>query len=806
MAGARLKQILRWSVWVLTGFIALGVIVVASLWLMLRSSLAQLEGRRALRGLQSEVLIERDAIGVPTIHATNRLDATRALGFLHAQERFFQMDISRRAGAGELSELFGPLALDRDRQQRIHRPRARAKAALEQASPEDAAMIRAYADGVNAGLEALRARPPEYLALRTSPVPWQPEDTYMVAYSMFNELHDVAGRHDYEQLILHRAFGPTALTFFGGPDTTWSAALDGSTFKPAAIPDPEEFTAPAAAKQAAAGDRRPTIAQASMDVTDSDEPGTIGSNNWAVDGRRSETGAALVANDMHLRLMVPNTWYRARVLYTHAALGLQDVVGVTLPGAPVMVAGSNKRVAWANTFSCVDITDLVQLELDKMNPRKYRTSNGWRELETYNERIKVHGANDVIVNVDETIWGPIVNLGKESFALACTMHDPQAVNLGLLSIERARNAEEALLQANLSGTPVNNVVVGDSAGHIGYSLLGRMPNRVGFSGEVPCSWADDTRGWKGWVQPADYPVVLNPTNGILWTANNRILDSPQYDRLHISLPDNGARAQQIRDALLPMEKASEQTLWSIYRDDRALFLKRWQQLMLSVMQEKSLNDVRWREARDYVAGWGGHAAVESQGYRLVRAFRNRSLNLLFEPINQHLARFDPDIKLFPEDAGWAMLEKKPAHLLNPRFHRYEELLVEAVEQVLAELSNSKKPLSQATWGNRNRLQIQHPLGLAVPKLSRWLDMPDAPVSGDSHMPKVHSPGRGVSERMIVSPGHEGNGLFNMPCGQSGHFLSPFYRTEMNAWLKIEPQPLLPGTTQYRLELLPKGSG
>ena len=297
---------------------------------------------------------------------------------------------------------------------------------------------------------------------------------------------------------------------------------------------------------------------------------------------------------------------------------------------------------------------------------------------------------------------------------------------------------------------------------------------------------------------------MNPTNGILWTANNRTLGSPAYNRLHIADADNGARAGQIRDDLLALDKPTEQTLWAIYHDDRALYLDRWQKLMLSVLEKGSPGHPAWQEAKDLVAAWGGRAAVNSQGYRLVRGFRTYALSLLFEPVNQRLAHYDKAMRFSNEDAAWALLSARPAHLLNPAFPTYDGLLEKAVDLLLADLKGRGIPLSQATWGSRNHLEIRHPLSRAVPQLSRWLDMPDAQVSGDSQMPKVHAGGFGVSERMIVSPGHEEHGLFNMPCGQSGHFLSPFYRSEMEHWLKVEPQPLLPGPKAHELELRPGG--
>jgi penicillin G amidase len=789
-----IQRILRWVGAVVGAFVLLILVAALGIWWALRASLAQLDGHRTTPGLQAKVRIERDSLGVPTIYATNRLDASCALGFLHAQERFFQMDLTRRAGAGELSELVGPMALGRDRQRRLHRPRARAEQARTQVPPNEVALLQAYTEGVNAGLEALGARPPEYLLLRASPAPWRMEDSYLVSYAMFAELHDIEGYGDYHESVLQAALPPSALAFFDAPDVSWSAALDGTTPTSPAIPGPADISFT---------NRLPHLSAAPGD--DSHE-GEIGSNNWAVDGHRTGSGGAIVANDMHLGLMVPNTWYRARLIYTDPELGLQDIVGVTLPGTPAVIAGSNRHVAWGLTASCLDTSDLVRLETDASHPNRYRTPAGWSEFQEFTENITVKGSTNVPLAVRETIWGPVVTRGTTNYALACTLHDVGAINLRFIEMERARDVDTALRLCSLAGTPVLNFIAGDATGNIGYSVLGRLPKRVGFDGSVPVSWADGTRGWQGWLPATDYPRLVNPTNGILWTANNRALGSPDYNRMHITSEDNGARARQIRDDLLAMGKPTEQALWSIYHDDRALFQDRWQKLMLSVLTKGAAGKPDWQEAKALVEAWGASAAVNSQGYRLVRGFHSYVMNLLFQPVNERLERYDKGMRFSNEEAAWALVSARPVHLLNPTFASYDELLEKAVGMLLADLKGRGIPLSQATWGSRNHLDIRHPLSQAVPQLSRWfgawLDMPDAQVSGDSHMPKVHAGGFGVSERMIVSPGHEEHGLYNMPGGQSGHFLSPFYRSEMDHWLKVEPQPFLPGPKAHELELHP----
>lgn len=783
-----LRRAFRWAGLGVLLLLCLSLVGVATGWLALRGSLGRLDGSLRLDGLSDTVTVERDEIGVPTIRAKSRADASRALGFLHAQDRFFQMDISRRAGAGELAALFGPIAVDFDWRHRVHRPRVRAQTARAQTPADDAALLQAYTEGVNAGLASLRVRPPEYLALRTAPEPWRSEDLFLVAYAMFADLHDTEGGQDYRQECLRKVFSPEVLAFLESSDPVWSAAIDGTIPAPVAMPAADQL------------DFRPANGAA---TPSSERRGYFkGSNSWAVNGRRSSHPGAIVANDMHLGLRVPNTWYRVRLIYDDPQTGRVDVVGVTLPGTPVIVSGSNGYIAWANTASCVDISDLVLLDRDPADARRYRTPEGWRELERRPEEIMVLRQTNVTRVVEETIWGPLVTHGTNTYALACTTHFPEAVNLGLIRVEQSRDTETALRRANVSGTPVNNFLVGDRKGAMGYSLLGRLPRRVGFDGATPSSWADGQCGWRGWLTSDEYPRFLNPADNALWTANNRVLGSPEYLSAHIVDEDNGARAQQIRDRLLALEQASERDLWEIYRDDRALFLQPWQG-SLSVVLTASTNRSA-PMARELVENWGARAATNSAGYRLVRSYRDEVLHLVFAPFQRQLSSAGFEFSVGTDAAAWRLLRERPSHLLNPACASWDALLQTALDHALERgFEVGKGHLAAATWGERNRLGMMHPLSQGVPRLSRYLDMPNVPISGDSFMPKVHGDGFGVSERMVVAPGREADGLYNMPGGQSGHFLSPFYRSEMDSWLNVEPRPLLPGKALYRLVLHPR---
>ncbi|HVR96205.1 MAG TPA: penicillin acylase family protein, partial [Thermoanaerobaculia bacterium] len=296
----------------LTLTVLAGVLLVAGLagglWLRseIRSSLPQLDGERAIPGLGAAVSIERDGLGVPTIRAASRRDAVRALGFLHAQDRFFQMDLMRRQAAGELSELFGPAALDVDRQNRVHRFRHVARQSLARATPEERAILESYAAGVNAGLGALAAKPFEYVPLRLAPAPWKAEDSILVVLAMFRELQGGDPGVESSKGMMADLLPRQLFDFLTPAGTEWDAPIEGGPIPMPPLPGPEVIDLRAAPAQAAAYSSR------QLDETaGSYHPG---SNNWAVAGSHTADGRALLANDMHLGLGVPNTWYRASII------------------------------------------------------------------------------------------------------------------------------------------------------------------------------------------------------------------------------------------------------------------------------------------------------------------------------------------------------------------------------------------------------------------------------------------------------------------------------------------------------------
>jgi penicillin amidase len=772
-----------------------------------RSSLAQLEGEARLSGLSAPVSVDRDALGVPTLRGSNRRDVAQALGFVHAQERFFQMDLLRRRGAGELSALLGPGLVGADEATRRHGLRQAARAAVAGLEDGTRSLVEAYAAGVNQGLAAMGVRPPEYLLLRSVPEPWRAEDSVLVGFAMFFTLQDDGGGEDLGTEVLIRALPREAVDFFHPAASEWDAAIDGSELPLAPIPGPEVLNFAADPGVRAGLDPMPG------DVDHPDFGLVPGSNSWGVQGAASATGSAIVCDDMHLDLGLPNVWFRVCLEWVDASGVKRRLVGASLAGVPALIVGSNGDIAWGFTNATIDNTDLVELETDPAQPNRYRTPEGWREFETVTEHIEVRGEAAREIRYRRTIWGPVLgaSASDRQMALLWTPHRPGGANMGLLELENARSVAEAMAVAPRCGVPVQNLLVGDRAGELGYTLVGRLPKRVGWDGSVPVSFADGSRGWEGWRSGAETPRYLAPAGGRLWTANNRILGTPEYLALGARYVDVGARARQIRDDLLALKApVSEKDLMTIHRDDRAVFLDRWQKLLLRVLESPAPEGDavlagRWARARDLVLKWDGRASIESVGYRLVRAFRLGVMNRVMMPV---LARCETVSKGAAfrnerqETPVWSVLEARPPHLLDPRFPSYDALLVDSVRGVFGDLDRQKLDLEQATWGARNRVRIRHPLSRALPWLGRWLDLEPVSLPGDDHMPRVQGAAFGASERMVVSPGHEESGYFHMPGGQSGHFLSPHYRAGHDAWVRVEPSPLLPGPAVHRMTLRP----
>ncbi len=771
----------------------------------LRASLPQLDGAARVAGLGEAVTVERDAQGVPTIRGASRTDVARGLGWLHSQDRFFQMDLMRRVAAGELAEVFGPRALPRDRAARLHGFRKLAQTALARLEPAQRTIIEAYTAGVNAGLNALGEVPFEYLVVRETPVPWRAEDTLLVSYAMTLDLQDEEGSYERSVMTLRDHYGPEGVAFFAPLVTPSDAALDGSTAPVAPIPGPRTLNLRTRKISTLPPD---ALRRDPFPFPPRDPEMAPGSNAFAIAGSHTASGAAILANDMHLDYGVPNIWYRASLAWAG-----RKVTGVTLPGAPLVIAGSNGQVAWGFTNGYVDTGDLVVVELNSIATHLYRAP-GHEELlplEVRHETIRVKGADPVVTDYTWTVWGPIVGRDEKNKPLAhrWVMHDPAATDLNLIRMETATTAAEAVAIAHRAGMPAQNAFMADAAGEIAWTIAGHLPKRVGFDGRLPVTWTYGDRRWEGLLPPDEIPVVRGAESvqpGFLWSGNNRAVGGAALVKLGDGAYRRAARAAQIRDDLVALKKATPRDILAIQRDDRALFLERWHRLLLETLMPAATSLKKTRIAlRAAAEKWEGRAVPEAVSYRLTRAFRRAVQDRVFRPIFAACVEANPDFdwrEFLLEDAFWSLWQEKPLHLLAPNYARWEDLLLAAADDVTATLEQQGLTPARATWGEYNRVQIRHPFARLHPWLSPWLGMPAASLPGDADMPGVQSPTHGPSERIVVSPGHEAEGIFHMPGGQSAHPLSPFFRAGHEAWARGEPSPFLPGQTAHTLTLQP----
>lgn len=770
---------------------------------LLRGSLPVLTGAVKLAGLQGLVTVERDENGVATVRGAQRLDVARATGFLHGQERFFQMDLMRRRAAGELSELIGSATVEIDTDVRVHQFRSVAAKVVARMDPRERALTDAYVAGVNAGLGALSVRPYEYLLLRADPAPWKAEDSVLCVLSMFLTLHEAKGERESTLAVMRDALPPALFDFLAPRGTLeWDAPIVGDPIPIAAIPGPELFDTRGGATEAKVATLYPSPDR----FLPEDNLPYTGSNNWAVDAARSTKGYAMVADDMHLEIAVPNIWFRLRLVFNDANGVERTVTGVSLPGTAGIVAGSNGRVAWGFTNTQADWNDLVIIE-PGVRPNTYLTPDGPKEFTKVTETLRIKGAPSRPLEILNTIWGPVIDRDHEGRlrAYQWTAHDPEAVNLKLLDLEDAGTIEDAIAVAHLAGAPPQNAMIADRNGRIAWTVAGRIPRRVGFEGRLPVTRSDGARRWDGYVPDAEVPRVVDPADGRLWTANARVVSGPMLAIMGEGNYPLGARAHQIREGLYAKEKLSASDLMDIQLDNRALFLDRWQKLALATLDDTAASgDAQLIEAKRLIANWGGRAAVESVGYRLVKAFRLAVSDRTFAPLIAPALKLDKKFRYSriwqSEGPLWALNSSEPLHLLDPRFGDWKALRVDSMKAVVAALTKDGRKLEDRTWGEFNTARIQHPLSRAVPSLARFLDMAKDPLPGDDHMPRVASPTNGASERFVVSPGREEEGFFHMPTGQSSHPLSPYFGAGHRAWLTGEKTPFLPGPPRYTLTL------
>ena len=749
----RLRSRGRLIVWTLLALLALAALLVAvALWEVHRSVPA-LDGRAQVPGLRAPVTIARDALGTAVVKGADRLDVARGLGFVHAQERFFEMDLARRSAAGELSELFGPMALERDKTRRLHRMRAMLAARYADMDATDHALLQAYADGVNAGLAQLHARPWQYLMLRVEPKPWQPVDSLLVIGEMFWMLQGSSVDDGFERAQWQACVSPELIRWLEPRGGRWDGALDRSTTPPAGMPGPDwldlrkrEPASPTETAQTQTQTQTQTQSVGmqsgpeflpDLAASDRHEP-MIGSNNWAVSGARSAAGDAMLANDMHLGLNVPATWFRAQFEIGDGAAAIR-AAGVTLPGVPALVVGTNGRVAWGFTNTYGQWFDWIEVPKDA----------GPDRITHATEAIAVKGAPSAALSIALFDGLPIAETqNAQAYALNWVADVGDAYNLKLDEMLTARDVVTAAGIAARSGIPEQNILIADSQGAIAWTIAGArfgsdlpdderpdspaptsvarssMPARRPRAATRPrrhrssrtrrtASWTANARAYRGETgEPHDTPAPCarrcRPTAASTCAASSATAATT-------SAPARSRSATACRDAEVRREEPGRDPVRR-----RGEVPAPWAGRIAAIAASATARP----EVTTLLKEWNGRADADQAGYRLVRDVRTRVLDALWAAWSAPLieagkcparkftwhARFE----YAAEDA----LDKQPPHLLPRGFASWDAFLLAQVDATVAEMTrNGARPLAQATWGEENRSHIGHVLSRAVPALS-----------------------------------------------------------------------------------------
>lgn len=782
-------RVIRFVLLGLLGLLLVGLLVG---FVLFRGSLPRLNGEVRLPSLTAPVTVERDELGTVTIRAASALDASRALGYVHAQERYFHMDTLRRLTAGELGELVNADLLELDQQKRLHRVRARVEENLAAFTGDYAAETAAYVEGVNAGLADLRFRPWPYLLLGKQPEPWTVVDSALTGYALFFDLQEGQLVSELNRLTVGQEVPQPLLDLITHESSAWDAPLFGDDWGYAALPTAAEL------------DYRelPVAASAPPEPLAQETPG---SNNFAISGELTADGRAILANDMHLGLTVPNIWQRVHLIYDdpRAPDGVVDVHGVTLPGLPAVVAGDNGAVAWGYTNAYADSADFMYYDpACTADPACF-------DVTSYEESITTT-AGAQSFTIEETSWGPVVRRDEDGGALALrwVAHQPGSLSLNLMDFVLAQDLDELFAYADGASVPIQNLVAADASGRIGWRILGALPDRAEGCGLADFElYYDASQGCEPWPVRTDIaPSLVDPESGRLWTANARVVGEEGLAAVGSGGYALGVRGWQIRDLLMAQDEFDEEDLYAIQLDDRALLLEGWWELFRAAVGDSS--DPSLQRLEETTRTWEGHAASDAISYRVAREFRDDVHAIVQHGLLAPFTDGTPAEGLRPGGSNvegwlWPLASEQPPHLLPGAYTSWGELFEDAIRVGIERQEAANRDPYTATWGETNVASICHQFAGFLPgPLGSYLCMPATELTGDNHVPRVARPDFGASQRTVVSPGHEEDGIMQLPGGQSGHPLSQYWGAGHDAWLSGEVTPFLPGEAAYTLNLRP----
>ena len=764
----------------------LGPVLKAGLWLVSRTRLPQVNGHLHLGGLQKPVEVLRDRWGIPHMYAQTSLDALFAQGFVHAQERFWQMEFTRRVVAGRLAEVVGEPAFPVDQAMRAVSLYKTAEREAEIEPGYFCDLLNAYCNGVNAWLDqaiSSKKLPVEFVLLGYTPEPWSVKDSlgwgkmmaWILASNWQSELYrrlllDQLGREKVEELEIDI-------------DKEWAVVLDlglamggskiGESLRPYIAPGLEEG---------------------------------VGSNNWVLHGSRTSTGKPLLANDMHLELTTPAIWFE-----NHLVGGEFDVTGVSLPGVPMVIAGHNRRVAWGYTDSVPDTQDLYEEHLrpDPHGGWEYEYRGQWIPAEVRLEKILVKGGSPREEEVIVTRHGPVINsLFKEAFptvppmALRWTALEPDHSFQAILKMNIARSCREFHEALREFDNPSENVVYADVDGDIGYTMNGRVPIRAKGDGTVPAPGWTGEYEWTGYIPLEELPHLENPPRGYVATANNQVQrpDFPHFLGRDYLVSERIGRIIELIEARQKIDLSYIQTM---QYDRIAISSRRMAQILGSL--EASGLDLQTIVER--MRRWDGRLDVSDTLASVFEATVRQAGSLLidhhFGELGRRASGEGPFAGQWP-DHLWEFFFRLLDQPESPWFdlghgEKRDDVLRLALRQAVDFLKAELGPdMAQWSWGRLHQLTFNHILGSRKP-LDQVFSIGPFPIGGDGNTVAAsftsfcnlnHCPVVGPPYRFIADLGDLDHCWGVLTPGQSGHLASRHYDDGVKPWLEGTYHPIL----------------
>ena len=623
---------------VIATLLVLAGIALLSGWWFVHRPLPRLDGQISMAGLKEGVIVDRDQWGRPWIRAKSTEDLVMAQGYVTAQDRLWQMDLLRRAAAGDLSEIVGLAALKIDEENRILGMRQAAERAAKESSPEIRGLLESYARGVNQFILQQRGRLPiEFSLLGYAPKPWTPADTYLIDLYMWKTLTSTWKSKLNRQLVVAKVGAERAAQMFA-EDSPLDHYIVGQAEPSAPAKDnrPSRQGTHRSTVELKQGGAAPFASQAGAEAIDflaqfeEESSEIIGSNNFVVSGVHTASHKPLLANDTHLALSVPCIWY-----LVHLTAPGWNVEGFALPGAPLVIIGHNERIAWGFTNSNADIQDLYTETFDPKSPLNYRADGKWISAEVRKEKIPVRGKADVELDVTVTRHGPIVyrepeSEGGHTYALRWSALEPGGLDFGFPLLGRASNWNEFVeVTRHISG-PGQNTIYADVDGNIGFTIPARIPIRASGNGALPVSGDTDEFDWKGYIPFEELPRVLNPPDGIIATANARSV-GPAYKYFVSGRQAGPFRTERIYQLLSGRTDLKPGDMNAIQNDIVSLTNQFLAAQLLTAAHSTPPKDPRTRKLIAGLIGWDSKATADSIETTFVELTRHALFHNLLAP-------------------------------------------------------------------------------------------------------------------------------------------------------------------------------